>query len=365
MPQTCHKLLLLYFTTFLSVAVMANTTTEPVKLGMSAPFSGPAAELGVDYRRGADLVFTQLNQRGGINGRQIQLLSLDDAYIAAQTINNTQSLLQQQVFALFGYVGTPGVEAVLPILRQNRTPFLAAFTGAEQLAHPNHEFIINLRASYQQEAEAQIRYFVDEQNLTRFVILVPADELDTGIEYGFSQALQQRKLQPLLVRRYLLNQADIEQTIATIKPLQPQVVIIAGSYQQVAKMINTAVNQEFMPAFSTLSFAGISALQQHLKHFVQVYASMVVPDPSNNQHHLVAQYQQHSLQSGVNQFSDVSLEGYLAAIAISTALDQCRLNLQHSCLLRQLRPLNLLQQSDGSRPVFMVQVSQRQLKPLN
>ena len=105
-----------------------------VVLGQSAPFSGPAEQLGRDMRDGALLFFKRLNARGGVHGRQVSLKSLDDSYEPPRAAANTRQLIEQErVFALFGYVGTPTSAAALPIFTQAKVPFFGAFTGAELL----------------------------------------------------------------------------------------------------------------------------------------------------------------------------------------------------------------------------------------
>jgi hypothetical protein len=123
-------------------------------IGQSAPFSGPSAQLGREYREGAMAWFTELNRRGGIHGRQLKLLSLDDRYEPDLTLVNTQRLIgTEQAFLLFGYVGTPTVKAVLPLIEQANIPMVAPLTGARLLREPSQHLVFNLRASYQSEID--------------------------------------------------------------------------------------------------------------------------------------------------------------------------------------------------------------------
>ncbi len=95
---------------FLSVLTV-QAALPPVKLGMSAPLSGVTVRLGQDYQAGAQLVFDQINQQGGLAGRQLQLICLDDGYEPFRTVANTKSLLfEHQVTALFGYIAYPHLQ---------------------------------------------------------------------------------------------------------------------------------------------------------------------------------------------------------------------------------------------------------------
>ena len=86
-----------------------------VVLGQSAAFTGAAAQLGIQFHAGAKLFFEQLNAKGGVNQTQIELRQLDDGYEPARCVENTRKLLDDEVFALFGYIGTPTSLAALPL----------------------------------------------------------------------------------------------------------------------------------------------------------------------------------------------------------------------------------------------------------
>ena len=134
-------------------------------LGMSAAFSGPSRGLGIELYRGATAYFEHVNQAGGIGGRRIRLKMYDDGYQPDPAVKNTTTLmLQDQVFLLFGYVGTPTVTRVLPMLKkfQDRDMYLFfPFTGAAPQREPPYaDFAFNLRASYGQETAGLVDNFV-------------------------------------------------------------------------------------------------------------------------------------------------------------------------------------------------------------
>ena len=137
----------------LSALSPAATRPKPAAaelvLGQSAAFSGPSAMLGKEYREGALAYFAEVNRQGGIHGRRLKLLSLDDRYEPPLTLRNTRQLIERdKVFALFGYVGTPTVKAVLPLVESQKIPMIAPLTGAQLLRQPHRPRVFNLRASY-------------------------------------------------------------------------------------------------------------------------------------------------------------------------------------------------------------------------
>ena len=130
---------------------------------MSAAFSGPSAELGVQLEQSARVFFNQVNSSGGINGRLVELLIRDDQY--EPVINTRHFINTDQVDALSSYVGTPTSNAIQPIIDAHKIPYITPFTGAELLRNKNH--IFNLRASYNDEAKVQIDYLVQQKGITK------------------------------------------------------------------------------------------------------------------------------------------------------------------------------------------------------
>ena len=122
---------------------------DRVLFGQSAAFSGPAQALGDETRRGINAAFAAANQAGGVHGRQLELVTLDDAYEPDQAHDNTRRFVSDEpVFALIGAVGTPTSRAAVAVAQNAGVPFLAPFTGAELLRDPALDTVLNLRASY-------------------------------------------------------------------------------------------------------------------------------------------------------------------------------------------------------------------------
>lgn len=336
---------------------------DPIKIGMSAPFSGRAERLGLDYRAGAQLAFNQLNQQGGIGGRPLQLLTLDDGYEPHRTVDNTRQLVfNDKVLALFGYIGTPTSNAVLPLLRHEQIPFIAPFTGADILRQQEDQFIYNFRASYAQEASAQISYLVDVRRFKKIALLIQADEFGASVERNFVAELQKRRLAPLVISRFKRNTTDLADAVATLVASQPDVVLTVGTYQVLIEAIELGAQQKFTPLYTVVSFTGVSELTKLLDNRHQVLASMVMPDPLRSKLVLVEMYRQQlkaqstaqstaksTVKSTVQlqaltttpQLSDVALEGFAAATVFVGALKQCAASITRSCLLQALPQQNL------------------------
>jgi ABC-type branched-subunit amino acid transport system substrate-binding protein len=127
---------------------------DKILIGQSAGFTGAAAPQIKDLTGGALAYFALVNSQGGIHGRQIVLESMDDAIDPKLTVENTHKLItQKQVFALFLYRGTPNIEAVLPIIEQEKVPLVGPSSGAQSMYAPVKRYLFPIRASYQVDAE--------------------------------------------------------------------------------------------------------------------------------------------------------------------------------------------------------------------
>lgn len=379
-----------YLTLFSCILVCFSLQAEqadPIKIGMSAPFSGRAERLGLDYRAGAQLAFNQLNQQGGVAGRPLELITLDDGYEPLRTVDNTRQLVfKHKVLALFGYIGTPTSNAVLPLLRHEQVPFIAPFTGADLLRQSDDQFIYNFRASYAQEAGAQISYLVDQRQFKKIALLIQADEFGASVEQNFLAELHKRQLTPLVISRFKRNTTDLVDAVAALVLHQPEVVLTVGTYQVLIEAIELGAAEKFHPLYSVVSFTGVSELSKLLDNRYQVLASMVMPDPQHSKLALVEAYRQQlqlqrsgkvGVQQNVlparTQLSDVALEGFAAATVLVGALRQCAASITRSCVLQALPQQRLFdfplqydtKRHQASQQVYLVWLKNQTLEAVN
>ena len=113
----------------LAVGQAPGVTPKTIVLGQSAPFTGPAAQLGIQMNAGTKAYFDNTNARGGVFGRKIELKTRDDRYEANLCAENTKKFIEEdKVFALISYVGTPTTVAAMPIFTDAKVPLIGPFT---------------------------------------------------------------------------------------------------------------------------------------------------------------------------------------------------------------------------------------------
>jgi len=121
------------------------------------------------------------------------LRSLDDGYESDRAAANTKKLIEDGVFLLFGYVGTPTSNASKPIFTAARVPFVGPFTGAESLRNPLNRYIFNIRASYYDETDKLVAQLVG-QTLDRVAVFYQNDDYGKAGLAGVERAMQKRNL---------------------------------------------------------------------------------------------------------------------------------------------------------------------------
>ena len=245
----------------------AGVTDSEIILGMSAAFSGPSRGLGIELYRGAWAYFEHVNRAGGISGRRITLKLYDDGYQPDASVNNTMKLmLEDQVFLLFGYVGTPTVTRVLPILKkfQDESVFLFfPFTGAQPQREPPYgEFAFNLRASYAQETAGLVENFV-QVGRRRIGVFYQADAYGRSGWAGVRAALAQhgeRIAGEATYRRGTQFTGTMRGQVELLQAAEPEAVICIGAYAACAAFARDAVDLGLRVPIANLSFVGSESM---------------------------------------------------------------------------------------------------------
>ena len=202
---------------------------DRILFGQSAAFSGPAEELGTQMMIGIQAAFQERNQAGGVHGRQLSLMTMDDFYEPDSAFANTRRLINREgVFALIGEVGTPTSRSASPLANAEGVPFIAPFTGAEFLRDPSLDNVVNLRASYYQETEEMVARLTEDLGVSRIAVLYQNDSYgQAGLE-GARRALERRGLTPVASWYYQRNTSAVRTAVFNLVQAEPEAVIMIG-----------------------------------------------------------------------------------------------------------------------------------------
>lgn len=307
------------------VAQVAGGGDDPnaLVLGQSLPLSGPSAKLGLDYRRGALAWFEAVNREGGIHGRKIKLISLDDKYEPPLTLINTRELLQRNdLLALFGYVGTPTTKVALPLIEAAKVPLVAPMTGASLLRQPELRMVFNMRTSYRREIAAMVDEMVRDAH-HRIAIVYQDDAFGQDGLDGAMAALKSHGLKPVVVTTVQRNSAQVGEALDDLMAVKPSGIVIVSAYVSSAALSTALRDRGSSAQIMNVSFVGTQALQKAMPvgEANGIGVAQVVPFPWNRWIPIVADYQRClRLSDSESGFGFTSFEGYLAARMITEAL---------------------------------------------
>ncbi len=304
-----------------------------IVLGMSTALSGPAADLGKDMRLGVQAGLERANRAGGVRGRKLRLIALDDGYEPSRTAPNMRQLIEKdRVLAVIGNVGTPTAIAAIPIANEQKTLFFAAFTGAGVLRNtPPDRYVINFRASYAEETGAMIDQLIGVAKLKpgEIAFFTQRDGYgDAGFAGGVA-ALKRHGIKEekaILHVRYERNTLAVENAVAALVFAEPppRAVVMVGAYAPCAKFIKLVHEAGLKALFLNVSFVGSNPLAAELgKLPARVIVTQVVPHPLATEVAIIRDYHadlQAFAPAAKPGFGD--LEGYIAARVLALALEK-------------------------------------------
>jgi branched-chain amino acid transport system substrate-binding protein len=268
-------------------------TDSEIRFGISAPFTGPAKELGQNMKRGIEAAFNVANAKGGVYGRQLRLIAADDGYEPTRTAATMKQLYERdQVFGLVGNVGTPTAVVALPYALDRKMLFFGAFTGAGLLRNdPPDRYVFNYRASYAEETAAVVNYLAKVRRLLPEQIAVFAQQ-DAYGDAGFAgvekaiRSLRGGIESPILRLNYQRNTVDVEDAVAKLQQYNAQLqqkkrppikaVIMVPAYRAAAKFIEKTRDLYPDMIYTTVSFVGSTALADELMLLGKKYATGVI-----------------------------------------------------------------------------------------
>ncbi|MDR0273950.1 MAG: ABC transporter substrate-binding protein [Burkholderiaceae bacterium] len=293
-----------------------------ILIGQSAVQSGPSALLGTEMTAGMKAAFALANKSGGVNGRKIELVSLDDQYEPQPCKENTLKLIEQGVFALGGYVGTPTCLAAFPVIVEAGIPFVGAFTGAESLRkfEPN---IFHTRASYNRECQVLVKQLLAYSDSAQVAIFAQDDSYGEAITQGVTQALAERGKQPVVVSKVARNSLNVAQAAKEIAASGATAVALGNVYGPCAKLVETLGPQEKTMMYCGVSFIGTSGLINNLRAKAKgIGITQVMPYPWKESPPLVVEFRKAMALTDA-EVSYGALEGYVNAQVILRGIAQC------------------------------------------
>jgi ABC-type branched-subunit amino acid transport system substrate-binding protein len=342
-----------------------GVTNDEILLGMSAALGGPTQALGKGMQTGIEAWFREVNGTGGIHGRKLKLIALDDNYEPDPCLRNMRELTENRhVFAFIGNVGTPTCQVAVPYAVEHKKIFFGAYTGAGLLRKtPPDRYVFNYRASYVEETAAIVKHFVERLKIKPEQVAVFAQQ-DAYGDAGHAGVVKQMEKYGLSSDRilrvgYERNTVNVEPAVEEIVRQQDRVkaIVMVPAYKPAAKFIKLLKDKQVDVAFATVSFVNSGALANEFRQIGLRYADGVIVTQ-------VVPYFKY-LSSGGNEYEAcmqkhfpgqpldfISLEGFLAAQVFTNGLERAGRNLTTERLVDTLEAMRELDVGIGIKLAF-------------
>ena len=315
-----------------------GVTASEIKIGMVNVQTGPAAGLGKGMRSGAEAVFKVANAKGGVNGRKVNLVIGDDGYEPNRAVDETLKMIEEQkVFSLFGYVGTPTSNAVLPIVKEMDVPLVGAFTGAMSLRQPVIKQVFNVRASYDDESEALVAQFL-ARGAKSVAVFYQDDGFGLAVLSGTEKALKKRNMAVAAKGTFQRNTMAVKTGLAAMLDAKPDAIVMVGTYAPLAAFVKEARAAGLKSQLATVSFVGTDNLVAELgKDGDGVLISQVVPFPEDNDLPIQRECREALQANGGQALGFVNFEGCITAKVLLAALERAGKEPARDSLVSALR----------------------------
>lgn len=316
-----------------STSEVGVTETEILR-GQSLGLTGPLAELTLDISNGAHAYINEINPRGGIHGRRLKVITMNDGYQAPNTVKNVEQMVKQdKVFAIFNVTGTPNSEAILPLVKQAGVPFFSPFTGADSLRNPPLPNVFNVRASYRDETEKLVQH-LHTVGAQRVGVVYQASSFGKDGLAGVESAMAKRSMKPHGVASIQSNASDTDAAVSAVSESNPGAIILITAGRPTFEFIKSSNKVRRGVQFYTLPVMGASTNIKALgKDGVGVVVASVVPFPWSQAHPLVKDYQRAMQKIGLTDYSFVSFESYINARVLGESIERAGRDLTRSGLI--------------------------------
>jgi branched-chain amino acid transport system substrate-binding protein len=315
--------------------VTDNTILIGQTIGVTGIIAGPVKEM----NEGANAYIASVNKRGGVNGRTIEIRTLDDKFDPALAATNAETLIRKdRVFALFQSRGTPHTEAILPLLAANRVPLIAPSTGAAIFHSPVNRLLFNVRVKYQDEVVKAIEHFSTLGMKSIGLLHVDDSFGHDGLE-GFTKAMAARSLTPAIIAKFDRVKPDYAATADLIIKANPSALIIVSSAKNTVEVIKMLRAKGGTMQIMTQSN---NSSQSFVKELGPAGTGVIVAQVTPAPHMLSTQLGQEFAVAAKATNATVSyaaMEGFVAAKVLVEGLRRAGRNLTREGFIRGLESM--------------------------
>jgi branched-chain amino acid transport system substrate-binding protein len=301
---------------------LAQAADDVIKIGMVNDQTGANKGSGKGMKVGVQAYFKAVNEKGGVNGKKLELISVDDQMVTDKTVDGLLKLIEEQkVFAVVGSVGSSNCVASLPIVKEYKVPFINPRTGASELRTPLIKEVIHIRASYQQEVDKIVDTLVNK-GAKRFAVFYQDDTLGYDILKSTESAVKRHGLTVVSKGSFERRTTAVAKGLASIMEGKPDAIIVGAVYAPGAEFIKQARKEGVKAHMAACSFAGGSNLVKEVGASAEgLVMSQVVPELGDLSLPITKECKE-AIEKNPDDigFNVVSMEGCMAAKSMVMAL---------------------------------------------
>jgi ABC-type branched-subunit amino acid transport system substrate-binding protein len=328
-----------------------GATDKEIKIGGISPYSGPASAYGA-IGKAIDAYFKKVNAEGGINGRQVRFISVDDGYNPARTVEQARKLVEQEeVLLLFNTLGTPPNTAIHKYMNQKKVPQLFVATGATVWGDPkNFPWTMGWQPSYQAEGKIYAQHILDTKPNAKIGILMQNDDYGRDYLKGFLDGLGD-KAKSMVVRQvtYEVTDPTVDSQMVQLKDSGADTFFNITTPKFAAQAIKKAAEIGWKPVHylnSVSNAAGAVMTTAGAENGIGVITAFYVKDPTDPQWQNSKEFKDwlawmQKYYPGGDLKDNLNVYGYTVAQTLEQVLKQAGDNLTRENIMRQAANLDL------------------------
>ena len=336
------------WTTISRAADAPGVTPTEIKIGGVFPFSGPASSIGL-VGRGTLAYVQSINDNGGILGRKVNYIALDDAYSPPKTVEHVRKLIESdEVAFMFGQLGTPGNSAVAKYLAVKNVPTLAIVTGSSKFTNAkDYPLTTTGLVSYDTEGKIYAKYLSRTLPTAKYAILFQNDDLGKDYVTAFRTFLGADFDRRVVTAAYDITEPTVDSQVVSLKSSGAEALFVAGTPKFAAQAIRKAAEIGWKPAilidFPSSSVAG-TLKPAGLENSIGVIVGTTNKDPNDPKWQQDAGIKAYraffeKYLAGADITNNSYLTGYQQGMVLEQILKQCGNDLSRANIIKQAKSL--------------------------
>lgn len=317
-----------------------GVNAKTIVIGSSAALTGPLGGYGADLKAGVEAAMAQINAKGGIHGRALQLQMADDAYVPSRTVDNVKKMVNDgSVFALMSCIGTPNNAAILPLVEETGLPYVAPLTGASSLRKSGMRNVFHVRASYTDEAQRLASKLVG-MGIGSIAIVYLDNPYGKEVLADAQRALAAQGVKAVAEVALATDGKNLDAVVAQVIASKPAAVFLGTAGAASTGLVAAIKKVSPMMPIAGLSVAITSDGIKQLGNAASGIAmTMVFPDANRAKVAVVRDYQAAMRTMGKTEFTLGSLESYINTLVLAEGIERAGRDISRAKLRSALASL--------------------------